>query len=266
MSFTIKPMDVIFAGALLVIIGGIIGAIGTRMQNKSSSLKSDKQLKKIEDLNDQNSKLANSISELSSQNSKLATQLGLLGEQNTKLMGELLDARKDVDSARNESFDNIVGSKEVILKVASIGKSYHLAVYNDSQLPVYDAIIFISRYDDLLKCKIGKSNLGYVTIQAKCYYDATKEIKIPIIHGKTEMTIPDFPVDSDRPFKLSIKFITKKGTFFQQYFENGLNTTGYRILENHDNKLVVIKTKMLRGDKTDWEKEFPLPVTLQLVD
>jgi hypothetical protein len=35
-----KPMTVILKGALIAIVGGVISAIGTWMQNKSSSEKS----------------------------------------------------------------------------------------------------------------------------------------------------------------------------------------------------------------------------------
>ena len=42
MLLELKPMSIIFAGAIIVVIGGIIGAIGTLLHNKSSSAKTDR--------------------------------------------------------------------------------------------------------------------------------------------------------------------------------------------------------------------------------
>ena len=42
MLLELKPMSIIFAGPIIVVIGGIIGAIGTLLHNKSSSAKTDR--------------------------------------------------------------------------------------------------------------------------------------------------------------------------------------------------------------------------------
>ncbi|RZJ99368.1 MAG: hypothetical protein EOO43_26605, partial [Flavobacterium sp.] len=71
----IKPMYIVLLGALIV-------ALGTFLQNKSSSVKSENQLQKIQELNDMNVKLAS----------------------------DLAENRKELAEARSEALNNTYGS------------------------------------------------------------------------------------------------------------------------------------------------------------
>lgn len=59
------PMYLIFAGAIIIVIGTVITAVGTLWQNKASSEKSTKQLDKIEELTMMNAELSNQLAEAS---------------------------------------------------------------------------------------------------------------------------------------------------------------------------------------------------------
>jgi hypothetical protein len=278
-----KPMDIIFLGALFVVAGGIIGAIGTRKQNRASSIKSDKQLEKIQELNEQNTKLSSSLADLSSQNSRLSENLSELSKQNSKLIEELRIARNEVGSAREESYNNTFGSNGGI---CVLGETY-LKLYNESELPMYDVKLFITRYDELLKCERSQDKYGETAIKASCYNSLTKQYSTSIIYGNTVVDFTDFPISQQHDFKILIKIITKKGTYYQQLINSEKLGTAYRILieENEGeywkqfiNKdpehpfqlkskiFKTVKEKSLRVDPVDWNKEFPLPVSFSLIN
>jgi hypothetical protein len=277
-------MEIIFVGALIVTIGAFVSAWGTLKQNRSSSAKSDKQLQKIDDLNNQNNLLSVSLTELSKQNSELALQLGALGEQNGKLMLELSSARNDVDKARQEAHDNTFGSKNAIFVP---GSSFHGKIFNESDLPVYDLRIFVTDYMGLLKCAVLKDKYGHVAVQKSCYENYTKPYTVGLLYGQTVVDLLDAKIEKDTPTKTLVKFITKKGTYYQQFINVPILGTAFRILEpidegsnwkqymnpnvGEDFKPVPLQYKITREHSTfenpvDWDKEFPLPPSVMLVD
>lgn len=264
--YDMKPMHIIFVGAIFVVIGGIIGAIGTLKQNKSSSIKSDKQLAKIQELNDQNARLSENISKLS--------------EQNVSLISELTNARKDVDNARQESLDNTFGSTNGILVLGSSC----LKLYNDSKLPMYDVKMFVTNYDALLTCERGRTQSGEISIKSSCYHAVTKKYTCGIIYGKEVFDLADFNIDLNKSFKISAKIICKKGSYYEQFIYSVELGSAYRILKREDpnywnqyldknpdkpqaiknETFKVVTEKSLRKDPVDWDKEFPLPVSYVL--
>jgi hypothetical protein len=279
-----KPMELIFIGAMIVVIGGVVTAIGTLKQNKSSSAKSDKQLAKIEELNQQNVNLSTNLSELSTKNSTLALQLGKVSEQNSLLISEVSDAKSEVIKAKQEAFDNTFGSNEVIFVP---GASNHGKFFNQSMLPAYDLRIFVTDFDKLLTCaKATRDKFGQILVNRSCYEASTKRFTVGVLYGQSVFDALDAEAPSDKSYRRVIKFMTRKGTYYQQFINVVPLGTAYRILgpinetehmkqfmqASEDIKEIKkLEFKLIEEHSTflkavDWEKEFPLPVSFNVVN
>lgn len=279
-----KPMELIFIGAMIVVIGGVITAVGTLKQNKSSSAKSDKQLAKIEELSQQNLNLSTNLSELSNKNSTLALQLLKLSEQNSLLLSEVSDARSEVIKAKQEAFDNTFGSNEVIFLP---GASNHGKLFNKSMLPAYDLRIFVTDFDQLLACANATiDKFGQTLVKRSCYEASTKQFTVGLLYGQSVFDVLDLKTSSDKTYRRVIKFMTRKGTYYQQFINNAPLGTAYRILcptnetahlkqfmqapqdikeiKKEEFKLIEEHSTFLKA--VDWEKEFPLPVSFILIN
>lgn len=279
-----KPMELIFIGAMIVVIGGVITAIGTLKQNKSSSVKSDTQLAKIDELNEQNVNLSISLSDLSTKNSELSLKLGKVSEQNILLISEVSDAKSEVVKAKQEAFDNTFGSNEVIFVP---GSSNHGKFFNQSMLPAYDVRVFVTDFDQLLTCgNTVHDKFGQILVKKSCYEASTKQITLGLLYGQSIFDAINVDAPSSKSYRRVIKFMTRKGTYYQQFINVVPLGTAYRILspinetqhlkqfmqapedikeiKKMEYKVIDEQSTFLKA--VDWKKEFPLPVSFNLVN
>lgn len=271
-------MDIIFVGALIVVIGGFITAYGTLRQNRASSLKSEKQLEKISDLNDQNSALLDTLTGIASQNNSLVDNVAQLSSQNIGLIDELSNARKDVEYARKESFQNTLGSMGGIVVLGS----NNLKLFNRSKLPMYDVSIIITEYEKLLKCDKIIDPEGKITINKTCYESTNHRFTIPIIYGEDVADILQPLYTSKNTFRLEVTIFTRAGTYRQQLTQSPTLGTAFRLIREIDKgkfheqfskgtplilkpqKFEIYHEENLRDNPVDWDKEFPLPLAFDL--
>ena len=284
----IKPMDIIFYGAITVIIGGIIGAIGTRLQNKNSSLKSDKQLQLTSDLAKINEKMSENIISLAEQNKSLSQDIIEVNQKNSELLKQLALANENVMSAKSEAEKNVFGSIGGYIIAGPQGNLTNISVdiFNENTLPMYDVKIHLSDYNKLLECGIVNDRFGTPGVRKDCYLKNTSYFEAPIIYGGSLVKIENFKIDNINSTKLYAKIFTKRGTYYQQFISSQKDGSGFRLLKEinqaeHFKQFIyrdpskpfkyeaqqfeVIKEESLNGRKIDWDKEFPLGVDFALI-
>lgn len=153
----LKPLYIIFIGAGLVVVAGVITAWGTLLQNDASSAKTDlirdtgnktfsnseQQLKEIEILKDQNDSLK---SDLAERDNKIAGQ----SEKIIQLSEKLVEKSEYIS-------DHLTGGKGYPLIVINTLAPQKIAdpirhnfeIKNEGSLPLYDIIINIFDWDYL---------------------------------------------------------------------------------------------------------------------
>lgn len=140
---TIKPMTIILIGAIIAIIGGLIGAVGTWLHNKQSSEKSTRTLQNTTELLKENTNLKEKVD---SQSNKIDE----LRDENTQLYKDLL--------SKSEELNKFLGGSDAypILLVNSMnsknGESgFIFRITNEFDYPVYDIEINVFDFQKVIE-------------------------------------------------------------------------------------------------------------------
>jgi len=167
MDTIIKPMDIVFAGAVLVLIGSIVGAIGTRKHNVSSSEKSTatlatatKTLEKTKATFETATKTLDDVSTLRKQNDSLQGKVIELTEQNANLHSKLADHA-------TELFFSVNGKGHPVISVSKLGDIIFLEIENKNKYSIYDINISLQDPVEGTIVRIGMvgRNNGKITMQ-----------------------------------------------------------------------------------------------------
>lgn len=102
-----KPMTLIFIGSIIIVIGGIIGAIGTLTHNKNSSEKSSRIETGVINAN-------LTVGDLIKQNNELLEKAEIQSRTIDKLRGENTSLYEKLTAASNEIYNNITGGKSLV--------------------------------------------------------------------------------------------------------------------------------------------------------
>lgn len=139
---TFKPMTIIFIGAIIAVIGGLLTAYGTLKQNKSSSkrmmsiqsktdeinTKSEKQLEEIASLKNQNDFLQSTIDSLNMKADQQVKTIIELSKQNSELSIQLAKSTQNLN-------DNITGGNsfcEIQINPQTIDSSIIYIIHHGS--------------------------------------------------------------------------------------------------------------------------------------
>lgn len=235
-----KPMNIIFLGAIIIVVGGIIGAIGTLLHNKKSSEKSDKILSTsknnqelIENLKRQNDTLRDqanySLNKLISQ----GEVIDKLRSENIELSSKLLQSNKHI-------FNNLTGGEGYaefrILKENS-PKNLALFISNMSNFPIYDLNIQITDYE---KSKIRDKRAGHFIPG-----NIVTSFQIPFMNASTSLEPKTYILEPEQNnIFLEIRVNARNGSFVEFFNIIGVKNTQW------EQAIVIYKTKN-DGSKPD---------------
>ena len=267
-------MHIIVFGAFVTIAGGIITAIGTYMQNKSSSEKSTR----IESGVNENLAVgritSGNVEQVKAQNVELinkvesqASIIDSLRKENTDLYSNLQEANKTL-------FEHVKGGQDSphLEVVYNTNNSVEAFLFNENQYSIYGLLTEITQYDKLSDCKSIISN-GIRIVDEHCFMSCSKDFRTEElgvgryvlnneVSGLTDITTKDYG-------RYQIRFRSRYKLFYQQFVYRKVGKsifTTSRIWElpfvNYETKasapkvVRVIKSK-LDGWVVDFEKEFP---------
>ena len=211
---------------------------------------------KADSLNNENKILLTKISELSSSSNE---QLIQSGKELLSVNKQLNSAQETINNMRLESLNNILGSDQTYFQYVNEGTDFFGSFYNPTSHPIYDLLIIITNYSEILNCKYEKVGESF-EIDGKCWEKNSLRIPfINVISGKRTINIPTYKIDITKTFKLLITFNYRKGVYYQDYiFKNGVGDAS-RIYEFKDNKRIIKRLVNKPNMSIEWDKEFPLP-------
>lgn len=125
-------MNIILTGAVIAILGGVISAIGTWLQNKQSSEKSTRIETGVNKANEEVIQLRKQNDELKANSESQLTKIDELRKENADLSSKLMDKSLDI-------YKNITGNKEKPLLIVN---STNLISGPDLSIPKYFMVGF----------------------------------------------------------------------------------------------------------------------------
>lgn len=159
----LKPMNIIFIGALIAIAGGLLTAWGTFQQNKASSKrmqniqstseslnnKTEQQLKEIINLKTQNALLQSTVDSLNIKSTNQQNTILDLGKQNSDLSLQLSQSTQTL-------YGNLTGGNsycELIIKPVNTTTA-ELILISHGDFPLYELSLRVVDLDILEKTEI----------------------------------------------------------------------------------------------------------------
>jgi hypothetical protein len=159
----LKPMTIILIGAIIVVIGGITGAIGTYLHNKKSSAKTDKIISFQNELIEKSEKL------IQAQNENQIKSDSIISLQN-----KLHEANEQILLLSNENIKQVLGNGEPTLSAHFYpDKRIALFIGNNNQYPIYDININFPNPDHTIalnKMIATNSNLTWEDMRNQWIY------------------------------------------------------------------------------------------------
>ncbi|SMG23536.1 hypothetical protein SAMN03080602_01456 [Arenibacter troitsensis] len=118
---------------------------------------------KIDNLQIDNSELKENLRLLSSQNTDLKKDLKLLSADNAKLSHQLTNTTLKL----NES---VIGSGDLEVHLTTNDNNeFKFKFVNNSDLPVFNTIITIQNYNEIIKCEVLNETPNHIHIKKSCY-------------------------------------------------------------------------------------------------
>lgn len=227
----------------------------SKTEAKASEVKADS-------LNNENKKLLDKIGQLSSNSNE---QLIQSGKELQSLNKQLNSAQETINNMRLESLNNVLGSNETYFQYVNEGEDFFGSFYNPTIHPIYDLLVIITNYSEMLNCKYEKHGEFY-EIDGKCWEKNSLRIPfINVISAERSYNIPTYKIDLTKTYKLLITFNYRKGVYYQDYiFKKGVGDAS-RIYEFKNNKKIIKKTVNKTQMVIDWDKEFPLPPIMKTI-
>lgn len=248
-------MTIIFIGAIIAVIGGLISAFGTYFQNKKSSERSERMESGINQSVEIGKSTGNDVISLKTQNQQLLEKverqeslIDKLRKENTDLYTKLADVSRDI-------FDNMQGGQEaVFVQINSFKPDEHVCVLqNINKYPVYELLVEITNYDDLTNCKSITDN-NRVVVDYPCFLKCSKDFKIREL-GVGEYYLND--IVTKKLGRYQIRFKSRNKIFYQQLVyrkTNGIVYTASRLFEFRNGKSELLKN--IPSNNKDWKVDF----------
>ena len=231
-------MTIIFIGAIIAIIGGLITAYGTYIQNKSSSFRmqsiqekgeaigkqTEKQIEEIGNLKIQNNALKANVDSLNEKASEQIKTIVDLSIQNSELSIQLTTATKTL-------YDNLTGGESFCeIYIAPItSDSARLDVIHHGTATLFDVTVQIT--DLAIFRKIKNNN----------FKDAQIFMNFNTINAHTAITGSSIKSDFSTHFKeFNLQFSARNGAFTQMirlYKKDGKWLYATRIKSFTDSKI-----------------------------
>lgn len=211
---------------------------------------------KADSLNKENKELLYKISELSLNSND---QIVKTGKELLSVSQQLRKAEETISNMRLETLNNVLGSDETYFQYVNEGANFFGSFYNPTDHPIYDLIIVITNYSDMLNCKYKMVDELY-EIDGKCFEQNSTRIPfINVISPGRSYNISEYKIDITKSYKLLVTFNYRKGVYYQDYvFRRGVGDAS-RIYQFVKNKKIIKKTINRTNMAVDWVKEFPLP-------
>jgi hypothetical protein len=236
-----KPMVIILIGAIITIVGGLVTAYGTYLQNRNSSQKSQLLLDKV-------SAQETTINELRKENSDLHFKL---------------------EQTSSKIFDRVRGGQNYIyVEVIPNAKSEPFAILkNDNKYPVYKVLVEVTDYEKAVNCFTHKQDSKNV-YNLKCFEACSKFFELDEL-GVGEYYLNDIASNLNIETKVSGKYQIRFKTRYKKFYQllifkkvdrNIISTSQIYEEKNGAYTLVhQIKSNLL-GWEVDFDKEFHLGV------
>lgn len=239
----VKPMVVIFFGAIIVTVGGIVAAVGTLLHNKQSSEKTSRIETKGNETNTQVAQANRKLADITVQNEGLETKLEKQANLIDKLRSENTHLNEKLQEKTLDIYNNLTG-----------GDAYceiSISVFDDPIVGEVGVIFVINNHENPLSnvnVRIHDNNRNY-PIPPKLS-DFTQDIISLPFAGANSIQVTDkkWQLDRVKGVNLNVFFFSngKPSTqLFRMQFADGKWQTANRFLV--DQKVV----------KTQISPEFP---------
>lgn len=262
----LRPMNLIFFGGVITLVGGAITIYGTFKQNKASSLKTDSikltgenTLENTSSLKVQNKNLKAQITQLDEQSRIQLTKIQTLTLQNADLSSQLT-------ASSIETNNNITGGENycTVALIPQGGDNYSLGIKNESSVSLPFVTLKIEDCSSIDECGLKKID-GVDRIDLDCYNKNVVELPAMTYYPGTLFKAPvdHLIVKSKEYRRLGVWMYTSKNTFYVQFAYRIMHGTNleasYKILKQVNGKFDVIATNLDHtvNNKEAWKKLFP---------
>ena len=223
-------MTIIFIGAIIVIIGGIIGAIGTLKQNKSSSEKSSRIESGVNSTNLSVNELKIQNEDLQKKIEKQSNVIDNLRKENTELYVKLSNSAIDI-------YNNLTGNESYCaFEINGMGKNGDVgffAFYVNGKNPVSRITASIYNNDTKIKPDHLISDL------------INRSVDLGTIDPGKSLTFPNpVKLNKEKGMAYNIQISANNGTYFECFrmkFVKGKWVYAIQIISLPDSKQIFLK-------------------------